>query len=47
MMSLFAKSHGKGADFVREVDEIIDVYDSLKEDNNRRLDMTANEVKTG
>jgi hypothetical protein len=46
-MSLFAKSQGKGADFVREVDETIDVYDSLKEDNNKRPDMTANEVKTG
>jgi hypothetical protein len=43
--SLFAKRHGKGADFVRAVDEIIDVYDSLKEDNNKKLDLTANEVK--
>lgn len=45
--SLFAKRHGKGADFVRAVDEIIDVYDSLKEDSNKRLDLTANEVKPG
>uniref|UniRef100_A0ACD5XQ80 Uncharacterized protein n=1 Tax=Avena sativa TaxID=4498 RepID=A0ACD5XQ80_AVESA len=45
--SLFAKRHGKGADFVRAVDEIIDVYDSLKEDNNEKLDLTANEAKPG
>ncbi|CAM0873256.1 unnamed protein product [Alopecurus aequalis] len=45
--SLLAKRHGKGADFVRAVDEIIDVYDSLKEDSNNKLDLTANEVKPG
>lgn len=44
--SLLAKRHGKGADFVRAVDEIIDVYDSLKEDSNK-LDLTADEVKPG
>uniref|UniRef100_A0A8I6XHQ1 PWWP domain-containing protein n=1 Tax=Hordeum vulgare subsp. vulgare TaxID=112509 RepID=A0A8I6XHQ1_HORVV len=44
--SLLAKRHGKGADFVGAVDEIIDVYDSLKEDSNKP-DLTADEVKPG
>lgn len=44
--SLLAKRQGKGSDFVRAVDEIIDVYDSLKEGNNK-LGLVANEVKPG
>ncbi|PNT77385.1 hypothetical protein BRADI_1g61937v3 [Brachypodium distachyon] len=43
--SLLAKRHGKGVDFVRAVDEIIDVYNSLKEDSNNKLDLVGNEVK--
>uniref|UniRef100_A0A0D9VU73 CID domain-containing protein n=1 Tax=Leersia perrieri TaxID=77586 RepID=A0A0D9VU73_9ORYZ len=44
--SLLAKRQGKGSDFVRAVDEIIDVYDSLKEGNNK-LGLVANEAKQG
>ncbi|KAL5217439.1 hypothetical protein ABZP36_018123 [Zizania latifolia] len=44
--SLLAKRQGKGSDFVRAVDEIIDVYDSLKEGNNK-VGSVANEAKPG
>lgn len=45
--SLLAKRHGKGADFLRAVDEIIEVYDSLKEKGNNKVDLAAEEVKPG
>uniref|UniRef100_J3LNW6 CID domain-containing protein n=2 Tax=Oryza brachyantha TaxID=4533 RepID=J3LNW6_ORYBR len=44
--SLLSKRQGKGSDFVRAVDEIIDAYDSLKEGNNK-LGLATNEVKPG
>ncbi|KAL5680384.1 hypothetical protein ACJX0J_006769, partial [Zea mays] len=44
--SLLAKRHGKGADFLRAVDEIIEVYDSLKEKGSNKDDLAA-EVKPG
>jgi hypothetical protein len=43
--SLLARRHGKGADFLRAVDEIIEVYDSLKDKDNNKLDLAADEVK--
>ncbi|KAJ1297064.1 hypothetical protein BS78_01G349400 [Paspalum vaginatum] len=45
--SLLAKRHGKGADFLRAVDEIIEVYDSLKEKDNNKPDLSADEMKPG
>lgn len=45
--SLLAKRHGKGADFLRAVDEIIEVYDSLKEKGNNNTDLVTEEVKPG
>ncbi|XP_062215550.1 protein HUA2-LIKE 2-like [Phragmites australis] len=43
--SLLARRHGKGADFLRAVDEIIEVYDSLNEKGNNKLELAADEVK--
>jgi hypothetical protein len=43
--SLLSKRHGKGADFLRSVNEIIEVFDSLKEKGNNNLDLDAKEVK--
>ncbi|GJN31520.1 hypothetical protein PR202_gb19929 [Eleusine coracana subsp. coracana] len=43
--SLLSKRHGKGADFLRAVNEIIEAYDSLKEKGDNNLDLDANEVK--
>ncbi|KAL5652805.1 hypothetical protein ACJX0J_038263, partial [Zea mays] len=45
--SLLAKRHGKGADFLRAVDEIIEVYDSLKDIGSNKVDLPAEEVKPG
>ena len=45
--SLLAKRHGKGADFLRAVDEIIEVYDSLRDKGNNKVDLAAEEVKPG
>ena len=43
--SLLAKRHGKGADFLRAVDEIIEVFDSLKEKDKNKLELADDEVK--
>jgi hypothetical protein len=45
--SLLAKRHGKGADFLRAVDEIVEVYDSLRDKGNNKVDLAAEEVKPG
>jgi hypothetical protein len=42
---LLSKRHGKGADFLRAVNEIVEVFDSLKENGNNNLDLDAKEVK--
>uniref|UniRef100_A0A0E0LP74 PWWP domain-containing protein n=1 Tax=Oryza punctata TaxID=4537 RepID=A0A0E0LP74_ORYPU len=43
--SLLAKRHGKGADFVRAVKEIVEIYDSLKNENNNKSDTSGTDVK--
>jgi hypothetical protein len=45
--SLLAKRHGKGADFVRAVKEIVEIFDSLKteNENNNTSGLTKNNVQ--
>ncbi|XP_020108019.1 protein HUA2-LIKE 3-like [Ananas comosus] len=43
--SLLVKRQGKGADFVRAVDEIIDIYESLKKQNHNQLISSNNGIK--
>ncbi|CAL9178612.1 unnamed protein product [Musa hybrid cultivar] len=44
--SLLLKCHGKGADFVRAVDEIIDIYETLKKQNLDEFSSGDDEVKS-
>ncbi|CAL9099271.1 unnamed protein product [Musa textilis] len=44
--SLLLKCHGKGADFVRAVDEIIDIYETLKKQNLDEFNSGDDEVKS-